>query len=158
MLQSERRNPFSPCSITPHHPTLLAARPPPLHFPIFHVLPLSLDFVSFSFCLLLPLLLLQLGYSKSALSSLIGVRGGATSEIKFGAIFLFISRMAVCRSHNLTSLRRCNNTGFYLEFSDRGGVMADQGVWGTEVPQRGPWAEPRWRSGVEAPRSCIGSV
>jgi len=25
------------------------------------------------------------------------------------------------------------------------------GVWGTEVPQRGPGAEPRWGSGGEAP-------
>jgi len=29
----------------------------------------------------------------------------------------------------------------------------NQGVWGTEVPQRGPGAEPRWGSGGEAPRS-----
>ena len=30
-----------------------------------------------------------------------------------------------------------------------------QGVWGTEVPQRGPGAEPRWGSGGEAPKSQI---
>jgi len=38
------------------------------------------------------------------------------------------------------------SSGFYLEFSDRG-VMADQEVWVTEVPQRGPGAEPRWGLG-----------
>jgi len=31
--------------------------------------------------------------------------------------------------------------------------MVEQGVWGTEVPQRSPGAEPRWGSGVEAFRS-----
>jgi len=36
--------------------------------------------------------------------------------------------------------------------------MADQGVWGMEVPQRGPGAEPQWESGGKAPRSCIGNV
>ena len=30
-----------------------------------------------------------------------------------------------------------------------------QGAWGTEVPQRGPEAEPRWGSGGKAPRSQI---
>jgi len=30
---------------------------------------------------------------------------------------------------------------------------AEQGVWGTEVPQQGPGAEPRWGSRGEAPRS-----
>ena len=30
---------------------------------------------------------------------------------------------------------------------------AEQGVWGTEVHQRGPGAEPRWGSGGFAPRS-----
>ena len=29
------------------------------------------------------------------------------------------------------------------------------GVWGTEVPQRGPGAEPQWGSAGEAPRSQI---
>jgi len=29
--------------------------------------------------------------------------------------------------------------------------MADQGVWGTEIPQRGTGAEPRWGSWGEAP-------
>jgi len=29
----------------------------------------------------------------------------------------------------------------------------NQGVWGTEVPQRGPGAEPRWGSGDEAPEA-----
>jgi len=28
-----------------------------------------------------------------------------------------------------------------------------EGVWGTEVPQRGPEAEPRWGSGGEAPEA-----
>ena len=30
---------------------------------------------------------------------------------------------------------------------------AEQGVWETEVTQRGPGAEPQWGSGGEAPRS-----
>jgi len=28
-----------------------------------------------------------------------------------------------------------------------------EGVWGMEVPQQGPGAEPQWGSGIEAPRS-----
>jgi len=31
--------------------------------------------------------------------------------------------------------------------------MVEQGVWETEVPQRGPEAELQWGSGGEAPRS-----
>ena len=34
----------------------------------------------------------------------------------------------------------------------------NQGVWGTEVPQQDPGAEPRWGSGDEAPRSWRHSV
>jgi len=30
-----------------------------------------------------------------------------------------------------------------------------QGIWGTEVRQKGPGAESRWGSGAEAPRSQI---
>jgi len=32
-------------------------------------------------------------------------------------------------------------------------VAGAKRVWGTEVPKRDPWAQPRWESGGETPRS-----
>jgi len=38
-----------------------------------------------------------------------------------------------------------------------GGVTGEQGVWGTEVPQRGARAEPWWGLGAKTPEA-IGTV
>jgi len=38
------------------------------------------------------------------------------------------------------------------------GLGTNQGIWGTEVPQRGPGAEPRWGSGAKPPEAEEKSV
>ena len=49
--------------------------------------------------------------------------------------------------HGLTSIQA------FIYNVVAGGVTGEKGVWGTEVPKRGPGAEPLWGSGGKAPRS-----
>jgi len=36
-----------------------------------------------------------------------------------------------------------------------GGITGEQGVWGTEVPQRGAGAEPWWGLGAKPPEAIV---
>jgi len=58
------------------------------------------------------------------------------------------SMTRLCR---FTTLLNINIAQWRMQDFDKGD--AEQEVWGTEVPQQGPGAEPRWGSGGEAPRS-----